>query len=259
MPTPAKPVPAPTPAKPAPPPDPEAVGRAVAAAAAAASCSFLTTAVAPDGVWVNGFDGSGDHDSAARAAVNSTASGLHVAWQARALDPFWCPMLDVLRPYGSAGAIAVRLATGARPLRDGELIRPDVQGPGFASWMRVDDFARGGEQQQGKPIGPNVVHFYPTAKARPRKLAAGELLQVSDKGWCVGAPFGTDLIVAVATAKPLFSGTRATQEDFDTYLAALRTALAAAAQRGDDIAVGIGTLETEPGLGGQAEPGHNCG
>jgi serine/threonine-protein kinase len=243
------------PAKPPPPPDPEMVSRAVAAAAAAAPCSFLTTTVAPDGVWVNGFDGSGDPDSAARAAVNAAASGLRVAWQARALDPFWCPILDVLRPYGAAGAMEVRLATGARALRDGELIKPDVQGPGFASWMRVDDFARGGEQQQGTPIGPNVVHFYPTAKPRAHKLVAGALLQVRDKNWCVGAPFGTDLIVAVATANPLFPGMRATQEDFDTYLSALRTALASAAQHGDDIAVGIATLETEPGKGGNCNPG----
>jgi hypothetical protein len=33
----------------------------------------------------------------------------------------------------------------------------------------------------------------------------------------------------------------------------MRTALAAAAQRGDDVAVGIGTLETEPGKGGNCE------
>ena len=246
-----------TPATPKPaPPDTAAIGRAVAAAAASASCSFLATQVDSGGVHVTGFDGGGDSEMTARAAVTSTASGLPIDWQARSVDSFWCRTFDVLRPYGSGRPLPVSLATGARPLRDSELIKPDVQGPGFASWMRVDDFARGGETQQGAklvPIGPNVVHFYPTSKARARLLTAGELLQVRDKGWCVGPPYGTDLIIAVAAANPLFPAARAPQEDFDTYLSAMRTALAVAAQRGDDVAVGIGTLETEPGKGGNCE------
>jgi len=241
--------------KPAP-PDNASVGRAVAAVAASASCSFLATQVDSGGVHVSGFDGGGDSEMTARASVTSAASGLPIDWQARSVDSFWCRTFDALRPYGSGHPLSVSLATGARPLRDSELIKPDVQGPGFASWMRVDDFARGGEMQQGAklvPIGPNVVHFYPTSKARARMLTAGELLQVRDKGWCVGPPYGTDLIIAVATANPLFPAARAPQEDFDTYLSAMRTALAAAAQRGDDVAVGIGTLETEPGKGGNCE------
>jgi eukaryotic-like serine/threonine-protein kinase len=241
--------------KPAP-PDTASISRAVAAAAASAGCSFLATQVDSDGVHVSGFDGGGDSETTARAAVNSAASGLPVSWQAKPVDSFWCRSFDALRPYASGRPLSVSLATGSRPLRDSELIKPDVQGPGFASWMRVDDFARGGEAQQGTklvPIGPNVVHFYPTSKTRARRLTPGELLQVRDKNWCVGPPYGTDLIIAVATTNPLFPGTRALQEDFDTYLSAMRAALAAADQRGEDLAVGIGALETEAGKGGNCE------
>jgi hypothetical protein len=221
--------------------DPAVVGPAVASAAAAAGCSFLATTTGQDGVRVTGYVAGGD----AQADINRAAQGLPVAWDAQAIDPYWCHTLDTLRPLASAGMMQVTLANASGALRDGDLIMPDVAGPDFPHWMVVDDFTLGGKTPDNTTIGPNVVHFYPTAAVRARRQAAGEMLQVRDKSWAVGPPFGTDLLIAVASSNPLFRAKRPAQEDFDAYLSALHMALDAAAKRGDKVAIGIGLLRTE--------------
>jgi hypothetical protein len=47
-------------------------------------------------------------------------------------------------------------------------------------------------------------------------------------GWAVDKPFGTDLIIGIASSVPLFRSPRPTVEKLDGYLGDLRVALAQA-------------------------------
>ena len=80
--------------------------------------------------------------------------------------------------------------------------------PGFAGELRVDYLGHDG----------SVVHLYPTAAdpaqkvaAQPaRRFAPGERLSLGDSGpgkpiWEVGPPYGTDMIIAVASSAPLLT------------------------------------------------------
>jgi hypothetical protein len=70
----------------------------------------------------------------------------------------------------------------------------------------------------------------------PRRLAAGEHVTLFEprggfRGWEVGEPYGTDLILVTASVQPLFDRQRADDEPADVYLPALRAALAASPRR----------------------------
>ena len=62
----------------------------------------------------------------------------------------------------------------------------------------------------------------------------------------VAPPFGTDLIVAIASDQPLFAHVRAPSEPVRMYLPALHDALAAIAQRGGKIATSAFVVHTVP-------------
>jgi eukaryotic-like serine/threonine-protein kinase len=236
---PAQPPPVAPPATPKPaPPDPAIVARAVTAAAAGAKCSLLATSVGADGVQVEGFAGSGDAEATARSAVATASSGLAVAWHASGLDPQWCRLLDVLRPAVSAGTVHLALSGGHTSLADRDPIEPDITMPSFPGWLVVDYLTH-----------DDTLHDLVSAELYPNPTARGHLHTSADvvkvrSGNTIGPPFGTDLIVAMATTKPLFTKVRPSQV-FGAYLSSLQNALDGAARRGDQVAVGIMTVETQ--------------
>ena len=64
-------------------------------------------------------------------------------------------------------------------------------------------------------------------------------------GWEVSEPFGTDLLVAVASEGPLFTGApRPLVESQDAYLAALNEALRASRAAGRRVMVRPAVIET---------------
>jgi len=249
--TPAPANPAPAPVLPAQPPsiappvtpkpaprNPAIVATAVTAAAAGAKCSLLNTSVGADGVQVSGFAGNGEAEAAARSAITAASSGLTVAWHAGALDPQWCRLLDVLRPAATAGTMQLALSGGRSVLHDHDYIWPDITAPAFPSWLVADYLAHGDSGQD-----PEAAHLYPNPKDHARSHAPGEMVKARTKD-AIGPPFGTDLIVAIATSGPLFTKARPA-ETFGAYLTSLQSALESAARRGDQVAVGIMTVETQ--------------
>ncbi|MEJ0046591.1 MAG: protein kinase [Rhodospirillales bacterium] len=245
-PTPAPTTSAPTPpvAKPSPPPpDPAIVAPAVASAAAAASCTLLTTSVSADGVQVGGFAGRGEAETAALSSVAAASSGLAVAWHAGTLDSKWCDLLDVLRPAATAGTIQLALSGGKTVLHDRDPIWPDVTAPAFPNWLVVTYLTRDDRSAPGHDLF--AVQLFPNLKARGHAYAPGEVVPIRSTD-TIGPPFGTDLIVAVASSGALFTKVQAPQT-FATYLSSLRAALNGAAQRNEKVAVGIMTVETQEG------------
>jgi predicted Ser/Thr protein kinase len=194
--------------------------------------------------------------SSTAAALRQQAAGLAGAtkldWRVQGIDPVFCTALDVLRPVALAPeGLAITLAGGRTALYDGERIRPRVTMPGFAGELRVDYLGHDG----------SVVHLYPTAAdpaqkvaaQPPRRFAPGEVLALGDAGpgkpiWEVGPPYGTDMIVAIASSAPLLRQMPAqnAEDSAGAYLHDLAAAITAARQAGAQVAAALLPVDTLP-------------
>jgi serine/threonine-protein kinase len=181
--------------------------------------------------------------------LTSPAPLLHVA----EVDQVFCPIQDLLRPiaktFGDGGdRMTMRLPGDPVWLRKDDYIRPRLTMADFRGEMRVDYLDRDG----------NVRHLYPQraepgehlAGDPPHKFNAGEALDLGDpgpnnRGWQVSEPFGTDVIVAIASEDALFDRPRPSNvEKASDYLRDLQRAVEAARSRGVRLAATAMAVET---------------
>ena len=118
----------------------------------------------------------------------------------------------------------------------------------FAGEIRVDYIAKDG----------SVMHLFPQLADAREKLAAdpprvfqpGTMLRLGERGpgrpgWQVDKPYGTDMIIAIASSAPLFSAPRpGNGEAGGEYLRDLKFAIDAARNRGVRMLAAALPLET---------------
>ncbi|MGC8475719.1 MAG: serine/threonine-protein kinase [Acetobacteraceae bacterium] len=244
-----KPIPPVLPAKPPPP----SLAAQLRGAVADTSC-ILATVQPGTPPALAGYIGTG-----ALADLRGRLAPLHEAALADALHPLrdvFCDVLSVLRPVTPlAGApnlgLDLRLAGGDDRLHDGARIRPRVTMPRFAGYLRVDYLGHDG----------SVVHLYPTAadpvqhfKAVPsQRLAAGSVLRLGDGGpgqplWEVGPPYGTDMIIAIASSQPLqlVHAPANIEASASGYLLGLAAAIRSAEASGAQVTATLLPVDTLP-------------
>jgi eukaryotic-like serine/threonine-protein kinase len=182
-------------------------------------------------------------------------NGLDVQWQIRGLDPAFCPALDVLRPVTPLAGLpslglALGLADDQTTLHDGDRILPHLTMADFAGELRVDYVGHDG----------SIVHLYPTladtahrvSAQTPHRFAPGEQISLGAGGpnkpeWEVGPPYGTDMIIAVASAAPLHVKVlHNAEDDGSIYLHDLGAALQEARQDGGKVTGTAILVETLP-------------
>jgi len=220
-------------------------------------CLLLDGSVQSNGdVTLTGFAGGSEAD-AVRQSLNSMAVPNAVDWQVSTVDATFCPALTVLAPidpvFGARGAhLALGLAGGLSRLHDGQNIMPRVVMPNFRAWLVVDYVAHDG----------TLEHLYPQLADPSQKLAAdpvrefqpGAVVNLGEPrpaqghpGWVASPPYGTDMIIAIASSQPLFDHPRpGNVEEAATYLRALQQAVDAARQRGAELAGNAITVDTLP-------------
>ncbi len=183
-------------------------------------------------------------EAALRVQAMDSAGGTVPAWHVRAVAPVFCPALDLMRPFALApSGLGLTLAGGVTALRDGERIVPRIAAPEFPAVLRVDYFGHDG----------SVLHLTPTVADPERVSAPGQVLTLGAGGtgpaaWEAGPPYGTDLIVAVASSVALALPADApadAAEPADRYLHDLAAAIAAAQQAGTRIAAAVLAVQTE--------------
>jgi serine/threonine-protein kinase len=227
----------------------------IAQALRGARCTLAEAVLQDSGtVAVHGFaDAAGT--AALRRQIDGVAGAEPVGWHVQTLDPVFCPALTLLRPIsplaGAPGpAVGLALRGNRTVLQDGEPILPRLTMPDFAGELRVDYFAHDG----------TLAHLYPTladpaAKlvAQPaRRLAAGDHLALGDPGpgkpqWESGTPYGTDMIIAVASSVPLrVAAPRNVEEKADVYLADLKRAVEQARAAGAKLSGALLLVEAVP-------------
>ncbi|MGE0119205.1 MAG: protein kinase [Dongiaceae bacterium] len=98
-----------------------------------------------------------------------------------------------------------------------------------------------------------VVHLLPNEMRRDNNARAGQQIVIGTlpqevAKYTVSPPFGSNLLIAVASRTPLFEGLRPQVEQADKYLAALRSSLddAAARQGSDDLTAGYRSVVFKP-------------
>ncbi len=221
------------------------VRNALATSLPTLSCSLVSGTVTADRVTLRGVVGRGSPERALRETVTQAAGSIPRDWRVNSFDAPFCSALDALRPivqgFGSAGPMHVALANNATRLRDGELITISVTGPDFPAYLMVSFLVHDG----------TLAHLHPTPTDPARPLAPGATMRLGDPSiggpaWAVGPPYGSDMIIAVASSAPLFDRPRPDDEDTSAYLRDLRAAIAAARARGVRLAADAWVLETVP-------------
>ncbi len=200
---------------------------------------------------LTGLAGAGAPQAALTAAIGSLPNGQSVSNQIQTVDGPYCTALDTIRPYHSLfagavdGGLRLSLAGGKTRLYNGELITIDQTMPKFGGYLETDYFSSDG----------SVLHLYPTATDAAQQFTAGATKVLGDPAhggasWQVSAPFGTDMIISIASSVPLFTTLRPQDETASDYLAALRQALQNAAANGAKISVAAIPVVTLPKSGG---------
>jgi hypothetical protein len=157
-----------------------------------------------------------DQIEQALSRLDCPAAGMQV--------PPLCRPLTELRQVGVAaeGSLRLSLAGGKPGLVEGDPIKVEVRAPPYPVNLRIDYFTLDGQ----------VLHLWPNRAEPTARLAAGAA-RVFEKGpngvpWeAGGAPFGTELITAIATPTPIDLGSsRPPVEPAAAYLQDLARGLA---------------------------------
>jgi serine/threonine-protein kinase len=220
------------------------------AALGALPCTLIGASDHGSSATFTGLAGAGAPQAALTQALGSVPTPAMVSNQITTLDGPYCSALDTVRPYAAffpqAGqSLGLALASGTGPLHDGDLITVDETMPAsFGGYIETDYFQSDG----------SVFHLYPTPTDAQTQFGASATKVLGDPthggaSWQVSAPYGTDLIVSIASSVPLFTALRTQDENASDYLPALRTALQNAASGGAKIAISAIPVVTLPKTG----------
>jgi serine/threonine protein kinase len=217
------------------------------------SCSVLGGDVHDAGIEVTGIAGPAAIESLQKRistmGLTNPAPMLHVAQ----VEPRFCAWQNFVRPlarpFGVTGdRLTLHLADNSPWLVNNDFIQPRLTMADFRGEMRVDYLDREG----------NVQHLYPQladpgqhlAGDPPHVFAPGEALALgkpgpNNPGWQVAPPFGTDVIIAIASEDPLLDRPRpGNVENAELYLRDLKRAVEFARSRGARVSATAMAVET---------------
>ena len=208
-------------------------------------CNLAHADVASDGIILDGVAGAPGMEALRRAIPAGPAN---ITWQVQEFDGPYCPVLDLLRalPDAAPGGLTLRQDGGPVPLRDNQVIALQAAMPGFAGFLHVayvqHDALAGAPTVAPLIPGPGYpAQTFPARAAIP--LGAP---RAGSPGWTVGPPFGTDMIVAVASTAPLFARPLPDSQPLPAYLSGLQAAIDALRRRGGTVSATVAVLETQP-------------
>jgi eukaryotic-like serine/threonine-protein kinase len=230
-----------------------AVRTEVAAVVAQLPCSVLSGDVHEGAIQLTGIAGPAAIENLRQKLVAMGLTNPEPSFRVTQVEARFCAwenfLRPVARPFGAGeDGLRLRLADDRGWLVNNDFIRPRVTMPDFRGIVRVDYLDREG----------NVQHLFPQVADPAQHLAGdsmhrfepGEVLSLGEPGpgrpgWQVAPPFGTDLIVAVASEDPLFDHARpANVENAEVYLRELRRAVEFARSRGARVTAAVMPVET---------------
>ncbi|MCW8307682.1 serine/threonine-protein kinase [Acidiphilium sp. PA] len=227
------------PATPAPPPSLGMLRHKLAAAIAPISCTLLHGTIASTGAALTGLVGAGERQ-ALNAAATSALTPLPVTLALKSFTGPYCGVLDAVRadaPPFAADRLHLHLQHQATRLVAGQHIVVDLNLPKFAGYAEVDYISSSGA----------TYRLYPSPALPATLLAASDHLVLGKSAaarWAVGAPFGRDMILAIASSVPINTMPKSLSGDVKTFLPALRATLANLRAQGATIRTAAIVLDT---------------
>lgn len=128
---------------------------------------------------------------------------------------------DNLAAAGAAVTLGATVAeSGLLSLRAGMPLELNLAGPEFAAFVYISYFTSDGR----------VYHLLPTERGDDHRVLPNQRFKLGGAGGRgvparIGPPFGLDIVLAVASSKPLFAARRPMMEPATAYLAAMDAAL----------------------------------
>jgi serine/threonine-protein kinase len=218
-------------------------------AVAALPCTLLSGDTRDNGAGatISGLSGVGvSRDRLQTAAAAAAPPPVALSWHLKTFENVgFCRGLNTIQRFAARrfGAVrsdfAISLQGGQDRLQTHDLLLVAVRPPEVPASLEIDYL-----QHDGK-----VWHMVPSKDAPTSTIVPGAVVVVGTPrpgftGWEVWEPYGRDMIIATASSNPLFPQPRPDVEDLDTYLEALRDALAGAEKRGDVIFTDALVLDT---------------
>jgi serine/threonine-protein kinase len=199
------------------------------------SCTFFAASFQGGQAVITGLAGAGAPQAAYSAALGALPAGVTVIDQTQTFDGPYCDELNTMRSYhplfGGPDRLVLGLQGGQTTLHDGDLITIDQSLPSFTKYVETDYFSNDG----------SVTHLTP-------KLKPGQTTLVQPLG-NVSAPYGTDMIISIASSAPLFSAPRTQVESASDYLPPLRAAMQNIVSAGAQVSVDAIQVNTLPKAG----------
>jgi serine/threonine protein kinase len=134
-----------------------------------------------------------------------------------------CDALELIAPYWIAnrslglGASIEAAKPGGR-FQEGDNLILNLATPAYESYVNVDYYSLDG----------GVLHLVPSPRFSSNQAPADYRATIGDLGeWTVAEPFGTEMVVMLATPEPLFDALRKEYEPREAYLKDLKERLEA--------------------------------
>ena len=213
---------------------------AMAQALRAIPCALVTVETTGGRLLVSGTVAGERAETEVRETVEALAAGWDHGFDLAGADARLCAPLGSVATAldanrGLAEPLTATVLEGPE-LSAGDPLVLEIRAPARPVQLQVDYFT----------IDGNVVHLLPNPSDSGAALAAGASRRLGEKSgdeksggekagdgkpqsgryWTIGPPFGTEMLLTIATAAPLFPTPRPEQEPADDYLAALADALA---------------------------------
>jgi hypothetical protein len=208
---------------------------AMAQALRAIPCALVTVETTGGRLLVSGTVAGERAETEVRETVEALAAGWDHGFDLAGADARFCaPLGSVATALDANRGLAEPLTATVLEgpdLSAGDPLVLDIRAPARPVQLQVDYFT----------IDGSVVHLLPNPSDSGAALAAGASRRLGEKSggekagdgkpqsgryWTIGPPFGTEMLLTIATAAPLFPTPRPEQEPVADYLAALADALA---------------------------------
>ena len=194
------------------------------------ACSALKARVEDDRIYVKGFALQQDKQMLGNTLSLVANTGRADLSGIQIVDKQQCAVLDSLSGYwkinqSMKNQVSIVSNKAGNRYIEGENLVLKITSPDYNSFIYVDYYS----------IDGGVLHMVPSPRFRANETPARYNATIGDLGeWTIAKPFGTELIVIMATPEPLFKSLRDEYEPRDSYLSDLEKRLTQLAKKGYD-------------------------
>jgi hypothetical protein len=195
-------------------------------------CARLEATISDGNVVLRGFAQERSDLSRLRHAILSIPGVQDVISETRQIAGALCPPIDFYKPFMATNqslsrGLLIRTKNGTGSYTEGQKLVVDFTAPDYRSHIYVDYFTLDGY----------VVHLLPQRTTTENLVSArgsGTLgAQGAPRQWTIAPPFGTEVLMVMATPEPIFADVRDEVEAQKDYLPALERNLGRMLERID--------------------------